>query len=359
MDTHAEVTTTTPPRIDEETGLGSIIDSIRLTNSNLSSGNASNALQRLIASKNQLTTPSATLTTESSQLSELIASIKLRIKTIVVNGKGAPTPCTDARTMMEILWLLPGAAADRFRAKSASTICRFLGGDLELAEECRQRCLALQATPEGRQQQAFLLGARLDDEDDELTVDATAIVPSVVTLETPDWIHVAKRSDLEDTAGLVLREDGRIKRLKTTHLALETLERVVATGLGEEEKRQISAFVLSILADPPITQTAEATSAAMCQIPARMMGFPKDDPQAATSDVSPLYRGPIVTVEERIRTLAYPIKSIAKVNNAMLKAYESRYGNYALERVPRDEDKRPVWYARDIDLMDRAIRESK
>lgn len=38
-----------------------------------------------------------------------------------INGVGKETPLADARTLVEIIWALPGRAAKEFRRQSAST----------------------------------------------------------------------------------------------------------------------------------------------------------------------------------------------------------------------------------------------
>ena len=61
------------------------------------------------------------------------------------------TPVTDAKGVIEIIMLLPGATAAKVRRQAAELLCRYLGGDLALADEvCMIRgrgscCLQLDA----------------------------------------------------------------------------------------------------------------------------------------------------------------------------------------------------------------------
>lgn len=75
-----------------------------------------------------------------------------------INGKGQLTPVADAKTLVEIVFLLPGRIARDFRRKSAAKVCRLLGGDSTLISEIEQRRAQLQSSAEGQASQAFLLG---------------------------------------------------------------------------------------------------------------------------------------------------------------------------------------------------------
>jgi hypothetical protein len=80
-----------------------------------------------------------------------------RIHKLRINGKGKPTPVADARTLVEIVWLLPGTAARAFRRSSANTVCRVLGGDMQLAREIEARHQISQSTTEGQTTAEFLV----------------------------------------------------------------------------------------------------------------------------------------------------------------------------------------------------------
>lgn len=122
-------------RVDAATNKGSAIDVIRMV-LGFDSSNANNALRRL-----------------KEEFPELGASCtQLRI-----NGKGKLTPVADAKTLVEIIFLLPGPKAGGFRRKGANMVCRLVGGDMTLVAEIEQRRATLESTEEGRTTQAFLL----------------------------------------------------------------------------------------------------------------------------------------------------------------------------------------------------------
>jgi hypothetical protein len=105
---------------------------IRLVNPNLSSGNAANTFKVLTTH----------MTIAHSHIS--------------INGQGKPTPVADARTLIEIIWALPGRTAQKYRRASSVTVCRVLGGDVSLVEEIESRNATLQHTEAGRSTQTFL-----------------------------------------------------------------------------------------------------------------------------------------------------------------------------------------------------------
>jgi hypothetical protein len=70
-----------------------------------------------------------------------------------INGVGKETPLADARTLVEIIWALPGKAAKEFRRQSAHNVCRMLGADVSLAREIEARALTIP-----QEQKDFFLG---------------------------------------------------------------------------------------------------------------------------------------------------------------------------------------------------------
>jgi hypothetical protein len=77
-----------------------------------------------------------------STLSEEIIQNVSNIKFKVPGSKQKPTPSIGASGLIEIIWLLPGKSAKKFRRQSAHYICRILGGDPELIGEMESRYLA-------------------------------------------------------------------------------------------------------------------------------------------------------------------------------------------------------------------------
>ncbi|KAG5177544.1 hypothetical protein JKP88DRAFT_242225 [Tribonema minus] len=126
-------------RVDTATQLGSVMDVIAMVDP----GNPSLSLSRLIKG---------------------VPDLIEKCKKLKINGKGNVTPVADAKTLIEIVWLLPGKAAREFRRTSAKTVCRVLGGDLSLAEEIEAHHHAQQGSDEGQAAQALML-ADSDDSD--------------------------------------------------------------------------------------------------------------------------------------------------------------------------------------------------
>ena len=59
------------------------------------------------------------------------------------SGRGQRyTPVADARGIVEIILVLPGKAAAEYRKEAASTIVRYLGGDLTMVDEIAANRLA-------------------------------------------------------------------------------------------------------------------------------------------------------------------------------------------------------------------------
>ncbi|CAM9210786.1 unnamed protein product [Pylaiella littoralis] len=133
-------------RIDESTDKASIIDVIRMLCPEASTPNAAHMFTRVLEKERGDDVPA-----------QRLSSIADRVTYIKINGKGHETPVSDAKTIVEIIWLLPANAAKEFRKQSAQTICRVLGGDMSICDEIEQRCSRLQSTEEGRAYQNFVL----------------------------------------------------------------------------------------------------------------------------------------------------------------------------------------------------------
>ena len=109
-------------RIDTATGKASMLGVIRLVVSCISC-QASTRLTRLFAQDDS------------------VPSIESRTTYIRINGRGKSTPVADLKTIVEMIWKLPGKASARFRHKSAETMCRVMGGDPALLREIEQNNL--------------------------------------------------------------------------------------------------------------------------------------------------------------------------------------------------------------------------
>ncbi|CAM9311655.1 unnamed protein product, partial [Hapterophycus canaliculatus] len=129
-------------RIDGDSMKASIIDIIRVMCPKAAPENAAHILTRFLEDENGPTRPTP---------------ISDRIDYMKINGKGNTTPVCDAKTLVEIIWLLPSRAAKEFRRQSAHTIARVLDGNTSLCDEIEQRCARLQSTEEGMACQKFLM----------------------------------------------------------------------------------------------------------------------------------------------------------------------------------------------------------
>lgn len=123
-------------RVDVVSKQGSVLDVINLMNPNRDKSTASKAI---------------------SALKQFDKELLNKIHKLRINGKGKPTPVADARTLVEIVWQLPGTAAREFRRSSANTVCRVLGGDMQLAREIEARHQISQSTTEDQTTAKFLL----------------------------------------------------------------------------------------------------------------------------------------------------------------------------------------------------------
>ena len=153
-------------RVDKDTKKGSVIDVIRMV-LGCDSSNANTSLGRLVLAHQDL----------GSRCTRLKA-----------NGKGHPTPVADAKTLIEIVWLLPGKKAHAFRRQSSEKVCRLLGGDLSLVSEIEARHATLQSTEQGRETQEFLLHGR-----EEAIETFDGMPAGFKYLSETDRAHVANR----------------------------------------------------------------------------------------------------------------------------------------------------------------------
>ncbi|CAM9867732.1 unnamed protein product [Pylaiella littoralis] len=132
-------------RVHKPTQQGSVLDVIRMVQGCDSSA-ANTALTRLLlATENMGTSGTHTL-------QHALQCTQLRI-----NDTGRATPVADAKTLIQIIWLLPGKKAREFRHQSSEKVCRLLGGDFSLVAEIEARHADLQSTDAGRSTQEFLL----------------------------------------------------------------------------------------------------------------------------------------------------------------------------------------------------------
>lgn len=140
-------------RVDEATG--SIIDLIRLVCPGRSEDHPSKALARVVSRDDGDHVESGEGATDAGFVRGRISQ---SVHPIPINGTGNETPVGDAKTLVEIMGLLPTGVTREFRRQSAETITRVLGGDVTLCEEIEQRCARLQRSEEGMAYQHFMTG---------------------------------------------------------------------------------------------------------------------------------------------------------------------------------------------------------
>ena len=158
-------------RVDKETKKGGVMDTIRMV-LGCNSSTATTAFNRLLATSQELVSEGA----------------QLRI-----NKKGRETPAADAKTLIQIVWLLPGRKAREFRHASSKNVCRLLGGDLSLVSDIEARHASLQASEEGRSTQAFLLGDSQRGEEHAITQNFDGMPAGFRFLLESDRADFAKR----------------------------------------------------------------------------------------------------------------------------------------------------------------------
>lgn len=119
-------------RIDEASGKASVIDVIRLLCPGVSRDRARKMLSCLLEKED------ATDKNEAGNPVPFADSIAARVSHIKINEGDHVTPVSDAKTIVEIMWLLPTSAARSFRRQSAEVITRVLGGDVSLCGEIEE-----------------------------------------------------------------------------------------------------------------------------------------------------------------------------------------------------------------------------
>lgn len=317
---------TTNIRVDSATKTGSVIDVIRLVNPESTSGHASVLF-------NRLTTEDSALTTRCCQLR--------------INGKGKPTPCADARTLVEIVWLLPGRAARDFRRSSAASVCRMLGGDLSLVQEIEARYSSLHSTEAGRAAQEFLSQSAVTAEvvNDKLPAELQLATETQKEAFVENWLRCKRLSDADE-----IREK-RIRILHSTHELMQALG-----GLDDRDKLEFKDRVRTILTADYETSNTNAL------VPSAHVD---PGPSVPTPICVSAVRGPETSMHIVASKLGVTVRDKAgQIGKLIKKKYAERYGSKAADNIP----KRAVffrgkpflentYYERDADLIQAAIQE--
>ncbi|CAN0195074.1 unnamed protein product, partial [Pylaiella littoralis] len=175
-------------RVHMRTQQGSVLDVIRMVHG-CDSSSANTTLKRILNETN----------------GEGVSCTQLRI-----NDKGRETPVADAKTLIQIIWLLPGKKAREFRHQSSEKVCRLLGGDLSLVAEIEARHADLQSTDAGRSTQEFLLSGT-----SEKAIDPFEGMPS--------WLKHLDEKERQQCAKLMFEQHLKIgeQQLHESRVALK------------------------------------------------------------------------------------------------------------------------------------------
>ncbi|KAG5186211.1 hypothetical protein JKP88DRAFT_156894 [Tribonema minus] len=308
-------------RVDTATNKGSVIDVIKIVQS-CNASDASTYCKRL--------------------LDDIGTDLGTRCVQLRINSKGRLTPCADAKTLVEIVWSLPGKAAREFRRQSAANVCRVLGGDLSIVQEVEARHHALQQTEGGRAAQKFLL------EDSESSVGGEMI--SGLPLELALANETQKSAYFEAR----MREEAAIATKKArAQFAVEGYE--LLRSMGAADHRDCITF-----SDAVRRAVTDGGGAAVVE--ARALAA--DDPTIPTPQCDPFYRGEEIsmhTVAHEMR-VKIPEQGEGRIGKRMKALYTERYGDAAAANIPTRniEFRGQIWpansyWARDADLMKRAV----
>lgn len=220
-------------RVDTATQKASVIDVVKMVlqcNPSAAYSYYSRLLQE--NSENEVGTG---VGTDNSNLSQLCEKIR-------IDGKGKLTPVADAKTLVEIVFLLPGKMARDFRRKSAAKVCRLLGGDMTLVSEIEERRTLLESTEEGRATQAFLLGGTSSESSHKTEIDAyNDMAAGFRFLDTSERQVVAKevvQQALEQQRQEIEREKQALKRQKFDDLFVR-YKSLVDIGVELDDRTKI------------------------------------------------------------------------------------------------------------------------
>jgi hypothetical protein len=326
-------------RVDTATKKGSVLDVIRIVQQ-CNASDASTYFKRIV--------------------NDLGTELGTGCPSLRINSKGQATPCADARTLVEIVWALPGKAAREFRRTSAQTVCRVLGGDLSLVAEIEARHGIYLQQESGQATQEFLLH---DTETDETERSAKRLKG-----ELPVELQIATTEQKCAYFGLWLQEQ---------QLQLEERRMCVQKQMDEKRQRQV-AFVQS--GYDVLTQlgVADARDKIACgDIVRRLLQVKSysettsstalvvsDDPSVPTPECDPQHRGEEISMHSVACRLGVrtPRGKEGLVGKAIKKLYASKYGEGAASRITKRNVPfkgqifaENAYWQRDVELVEQAI----
>lgn len=283
---------------------------------------------------------------------------------------------SDAKTITEIIWLLPARAAKEFRRQSAETICRVLSGDTSICEEIESRCARLQGSEEGRAFQHFMSG-----ESDGTPAKRARIGPEIMELATEEQYQayvssqVQRHIDQETYQMHLQRTNNDVSLVKSEVLLVKSEVSLVMTmkeafeqirpldSRGEIELRdrifdiQHRAFRRASDVSPPATTEP---------VDAMVVAAPMDPGTSVpTPECHAAVRGGEISIAMVSSELGVRLGEKAGQVGKMMKAlYSERYGSVAGANIPKRTTifrgkpfPENTYYSRDKDLMEQAVRE--
>lgn len=326
-------------RVDPATKKGSVLDVIRIVQQ-CNSSDASTYFKRLVR--------------------DLGTDLGTRCPSLTINNKGSATPCADARTLVEIVWALPGKAAREFRRTSAQTVCRVLGGDLSLVAEIEARHGIYQQLESGQATQEFLMH---DTETNETERGAKRFKGDL-----PVELQIASTEQKRAYFELWLQEQ---------QLQVEERRMCVQKQMDEKRQRQV-AFVQSgydVLTQLGVADArdkitcgdivrrilqvkshSESTSSTALVVP--------DEPSVPTPDCDSQHRGDEISMHSVACRLGVriPRGKEGQVGKAIKRLYAIKYGEGAASRIPKRNVPfhgqifaENTYWQRDVELLEQAI----
>lgn len=343
-------------RVDEQSGKGSVIDVIKLLCPGIDSAYAGQMLTRIMEREDS-----------GVRGQEAMLSIADRVEHIQINGKGHITPVSDAKTITEIIWLLPARAAKEFRRQSAETICRVLSGDTSICEEIETRCARLQGSEEGRAFQHFMSG-----ESDGTPAKRARIGPEIMELATEEQYQAYVSSEVHhqmhlqrvnNEVSVVKSEVSLVMTLKEAFEQIRPLDSRGEIELGDRIfDIQHRAFRrVSGVADPATTEPVDA------MVVATPAAAAPTDPGTSvpTPECHAAVRGDEISIAMVSTELGVSLgEKAGQVGKRMKALYSERYGSVAAANIPKRATifrgkpfAENTYYSRDKDLMQQAISE--
>ncbi|CAN0128060.1 unnamed protein product, partial [Ectocarpus sp. 12 AP-2014] len=326
-------------RVDQDTGKGSVMDTIRMV----------------------LKCSSSTATTTLNRLRMASEELVARCDQLRINGKGKFTPVADPKTLIEIIWLLPGKKAREFRSQSAEKIVRLLGGDLSLVTEIEARHATLQSTEEGRATQEFLLDERQGAANNQLS-------------EAPFWFQLMPDDEKKK---YVLLEAQKHMILAKKTMALDEMDICKTCKVELQSVNQFSGRDEIEFADriKDIQRRASGTNAVLASAPGDnsiiAVARPVDDsidPETgmliATPKLNESVRGPETSICNEAAKMGIKVgEKAGQVGKVAKRLYSERYGVEAGADIPKRETtfrSKPfsenTFWQRDSDILQEAIR---